>query len=67
MNRLRFYGTFNGTVPDVPRTKPYFKSLTTFEDGRIELLRSRGKRVYIVTAEASAASSPYVAGTSPFS
>ncbi len=32
---LRFYGTFSGTVPDVPRTKPFFKFITTFHDGRI--------------------------------
>jgi hypothetical protein len=32
---LRFYGPFNGSVPEVPRTKPYFKFLSVFEDGRI--------------------------------
>ncbi|MEX2283759.1 MAG: hypothetical protein WEE89_14835 [Gemmatimonadota bacterium] len=34
-DRLRAFGTFNGSVPDVPRTKPYFKWITTFDDGRI--------------------------------
>jgi hypothetical protein len=43
---LRTRGKFTGSVPDVPRTKPFFKWITTDQDGRIWVWLSTASERY---------------------